>query len=86
MTESFLNRFGIRILESLSEGVYFVVIYDIMGQVVKTLVDHDVLNPGKYTVEWNSTDDSGQKVASGIYFARLKAGGYQQTIKMNLLK
>ncbi|MDQ7816186.1 MAG: T9SS type A sorting domain-containing protein [Melioribacteraceae bacterium] len=63
-----------------------VIVYDIQGQEVKSIVDHDILNPGKYTVEWNSTDNYGQKVSSGIYFARLIAGGYQQTIKMNLLK
>lgn len=63
-----------------------VIIYDIQGQEVKSIVDHEILNPGKYTVEWNSTDYSGQKVSSGIYFARLTVGKYQRTIKMNLLK
>jgi hypothetical protein len=63
-----------------------VIIYDIQGQEVKSIVDHEILNPGRYIVDWNSTDNYGQKVSSGIYFARLTAGGYQQTIKMNLLK
>jgi hypothetical protein len=63
-----------------------VIVYDIMGQEVKRLIDHELLNPGKYTVEWNGTDNFGKKVTSGIYFARMTAGQYQFTRKMNLAK
>ena len=63
-----------------------VTVYDIMGQEVKILVDHQVMNAGKYTVEWNGTDNFGKKVTSGIYFAKMIAGKFQQTKKMNLVK
>lgn len=63
-----------------------IIVYDLMGREVKRLVDYDILNPGKYTVEWNGTDNSGNRVSSGIYFARMTAGQYQFTRKMNLLK
>lgn len=67
-------------------GKVAVAIYDIMGQEVKRLVDYENLDTGKYTVEWNGVDNFGNKVTSGIYFARLTAGQYQQTLKMNLVK
>ena len=63
-----------------------VIVYDIMGQEVKRLINYDVMNAGTYYVDWNGTDNYGKKVASGIYFARMTAGQFQQTKKMNLLK
>jgi len=63
-----------------------VIVYDLTGQEVKKLVDHDLLNPGKYTVDWNGTDGFNNKVASGIYFVRMNAGTFQLTRKMNLVK
>ena len=74
-------QFGIPKGEKVSISVY-----DIMGQEVKTLIDHEVMNAGKYTVEWNGTDNFGKKVTSGIYFAKMIAGKFQQTKKMNLVK
>ncbi|PKL89505.1 MAG: hypothetical protein CVV23_04635 [Ignavibacteriae bacterium HGW-Ignavibacteriae-2] len=62
------------------------VIYDIQGKQITKLIDHDMYNAGRYTVEWNGNDAFGARVASGIYFARLQAGDYMQTVKMNLLK
>jgi hypothetical protein len=60
-------------------------IYNLSGQLVKTLVDAN-LSAGTYTVSWNGTNGSEDKVASGIYFYRLSAGSYSQTRKMCLLK
>ncbi|MCX7797094.1 MAG: T9SS type A sorting domain-containing protein [Melioribacter sp.] len=61
------------------------VIYDMLGQVVKTLVDQEQ-EAGYYTVRWDGTNDFGGKVASGIYIYRIVAGKYTSTMKMNLLK
>ncbi len=61
-------------------------IYDITGQVVQKLVNHEVLSPGNYTVEWNGRDVLGNTVASGIYFARMVTENYMRTIKLNLVK
>jgi len=61
-------------------------IYDVSGRLVRTLVDtHQA--PGRYTAQWNGTDDRGVGVTSGVYFYRMTAAGYQsQTRKMLLLK
>jgi len=48
------------------------VVYNITGQQVRTLVD-DNLNPGFHNITWNGSDKSGQAVANGIYFYRMTA-------------
>jgi hypothetical protein len=61
-------------------------IYNVVGQVVRTLVaDHQ--NAGRYVVQWDASNDNGQPLSSGMYFYRLQAGGeFQQVKKMLLLK
>ncbi len=41
---------------------------------------------GRYTIVWDGCDESGRRVASGIYFARMVAPDYVTTRKMILLK
>jgi hypothetical protein len=48
-------------------------IYDIAGQVVKTLVDQTV-TAGSYATTWDGTDQRLQPVASGTYVYRLEVG------------
>jgi hypothetical protein len=60
-------------------------IYNIKGQLVKTLVD-EVLPAGKHSMIWNSRDSNGNRVGSGIYFYKLKAGDFQKIKKMILIK
>ena len=60
-------------------------IFNVNGQKVKTLVD-EVVSVGDHSVIWDSTDENGQKVASGIYMYRLTAGDIVETKKMTLLK
>jgi hypothetical protein len=60
-------------------------VYNIMGQKVTTLVDGP-MQPGPHSVTWNGMSDSGESVASGMYFYRLEAGNYSESRKMLLLK
>ena len=60
-------------------------VYNALGQRVKTLVEED-LPVGEHTVTWDGTDDSGNRVASGVYLYRLKADGFVESRKMMLLK
>lgn len=60
-------------------------IYDVAGRRVRTLVNEH-RPAGVFSVQWNGDDDRGQRVASGVYFYRMRAGGFVDTKKMVLLK
>lgn len=60
-------------------------IYDITGREIKTLVD-EAMQPGKYSVEWDATNNRGNTVAGGIYIYRMVAGDFVSTKKLVLLK
>jgi len=60
-------------------------IYDVAGRRVRTLVDEPRVARA-YVVTWDGMNDSGQSVASGVYFFHLRAGQFTQTRKMVLLK
>ena len=62
------------------------VIYNIMGRQVRTLVNGDSFNSGFHVVNWDGTDNAGQKVASGMYIYRIKAGDFIADKKMLLVK
>ncbi|MGB2990696.1 MAG: FlgD immunoglobulin-like domain containing protein, partial [Candidatus Zixiibacteriota bacterium] len=60
-------------------------IYNLRGQLVKTLIEGE-LSPGRYELTWDGTDETGEKVASGVYLYRLKTPQSQITRRMILLK
>jgi len=60
-------------------------VYNIRGQKVRTLVSKN-LTAGNHTVTWNSCNDAGEKVASGVYLYRLTADNFTSVKKMMLLK
>lgn len=70
----------------LSEyGPVLLVIYNLLGQPVRTLIDR-LESSGIYQVNWDGLDDRGQELSSGIYLYRLQAGTFVQTRRMALLK
>ncbi|HSQ61494.1 MAG TPA: PA14 domain-containing protein [Acidobacteriota bacterium] len=60
-------------------------IYDVAGRLVATLVDRD-LPAGQHEVSWHGTDGLGRRVATGVYFYRLRSSGTSLTRSMVLLK
>ncbi len=66
-------------------GKVTLTIYNVLGQRVRELVNlHQEADT--YTVRWNSADDDGNLVASGMYFYQLKRGENTLSRKMLLLK
>ena len=59
-------------------------IYNIVGQVVRTLVN-ERQSAGRYQVRWSGSDDRGVAVSSGIYFYQVSAAGKFQDVKRLML-
>jgi len=61
------------------------IIYDVNGRRVKTLVNGSQV-AGPHEVVWDGTNDSGQQVASGIYWSKLTVNDWSSNRKMVVLK
>jgi hypothetical protein len=61
------------------------IIYDVNGRKVRTLVDGPQ-KAGPQSLVWDGTDDAGHRVSSGIYWSKLTAGDYSSNKKMVVLK
>lgn len=61
------------------------VIYNTLGQKVKTLVNNQILS-GYQTAVWDGKNDFGNSVPSGIYYYRMESGSNLITKSMVLLK
>ena len=62
-----------------------ITIYDIMGRIIKTMVNTEI-TAGYKSIIWNATNDRGSPVSAGIYLYMIQAGEFRQTKKMVLLK
>jgi hypothetical protein len=65
-------------------------IYNMLGQRVRTLVNGDQ-PAGYHTMEWNGTGNTGQQLASGVYFLQMSAQGvngkkFNELRKLMLMK
>ncbi|MCP4545151.1 MAG: hypothetical protein GY835_01645 [bacterium] len=60
-------------------------IFDVSGRRIRVLID-EKLAPGDYRRSWRGCDDQGHKMASSVYFARLRVGDVVETRKMMLIK
>jgi hypothetical protein len=54
-------------------------IYSITGQLVESISGH--FEAGSHSISWDASD-----VSSGVYFYKVTAGDFSQTMKMTLLK
>lgn len=57
-----------------SPGTVRLVIYDVTGRKVRTLVDRRE-DAGMHEARWDGRTDDGHSVAAGVFFARLESGG-----------
>ena len=61
-------------------------IYNLRGQLIRTLVNSQKLLPGEHSYTWDGKNDNGQPAAAGIYFFKMVSGKYSATRKMLLLR
>ncbi|UCD20200.1 MAG: T9SS type A sorting domain-containing protein, partial [candidate division WOR-3 bacterium] len=61
------------------------IVYDACGRVVKILVDGE--NAAAYhETTWNGRDENNREIANGVYFLKLKAGDWNATEKLLLVR
>ena len=71
---------------SLSQGGFTtIVLHDLNGRRIRTLVARS-LPAGVNQIDWNGRNDYGRPAPSGLYLARLSAGGQQRTRKVALVR
>jgi len=67
-------------------GLVTLAVYSLLGHRIATLFDGQ-RKTGRYQAVWNGTDDAGRKMASGVYFYRLRTSdGIVLTRKMLLVQ
>jgi hypothetical protein len=72
--------------ELSEEAVVTLTIYDLTGQVVRTLVSGQFMTAGNYQSLWDGQNEVGVRVGSGVYLYRLNAGAFTAMQKMTLLQ
>jgi hypothetical protein len=88
LSQNFPNPFNptTTIIYGLEEpGLVSLRIYDASGHLVNVLVE-GTRDATQHTATWNGRDLRGSSVASGVYFYRLIAPGFERTRKMVLLQ
>lgn len=66
-------------------GKVQLVIYDLLGQEVRTLVSGDY-SAGNHSIAWDTTDQNSVPVSSGVYFYRLEVNDQVMVKKMTLMR
>ena len=72
-------------LPHAQEQLTRLVVYNTLGEQIRTLVDKKQ-SAGNYKVVWDGKDDTGNTVASGVYFYKITSGSFSQMKKMMLIK
>ena len=62
-----------------------ITIYDIMGRIVRTLINSQQ-NAGFKSIQWNANNDAGSPLSAGLYLYKVETDNFVQTRKMILLK
>ena len=62
-----------------------IVIYNMLGQVVRTIVDKSV-DAGYQEVVWDGLNDTGNRVATGVYIYRMETDKFVKAHKMIMMK
>jgi subtilisin family serine protease len=79
------NATAIRFSVPMQGGNVDLSVFDVTGRRVQTLVSGHQ-NAGHHVANWDGTNAAGQRVASGTYFYRLHADGFEETKRLVRLR
>lgn len=88
LNQNFPNPFNPTTIINFSlekESAVSIDIYNVTGEKVKTLIN-GIEKAGSHSIEWNGTDNFGNKLPTGVYFYRLNAKDFSETKKLIILK
>ncbi len=77
-----VTKFGFGLPET---GDVHITIYNLLGEHVRTLVSES-RDAGYYLIQWDSKDDYGQQMPSGMYLTVMQSGSFHDVKKIILLK
>ncbi len=69
-----------------NSGIAKLEIFNLKGELIKTLFKGETKTDKKYSFDWNGTDNQSKKVSSGVYYYVLKTDSNRFIKKMLLLK
>ena len=74
-----------------SQSIVTLKVYNVLGQLVTTVVNNESMQAGYHNVVWNGLMSNGSELASGLYIYRLNAKGadgkeFVKAMKMMFLK
>ncbi len=83
----FVESADIRFILPVKSSSHYVEIriYNILGQLVRNLLNENKVGGQDYLIKWDGRDDSGFPLASGIYFVEFKSGIYHKVNKITYL-
>jgi len=61
------------------------VVYDLAGRRVSTVIDGEMLGAGRHTISWGLQGLDGRRVAPGLYLARLQLASEVRTLRVIVL-
>ena len=67
-------------------GPWDLMVYDIVGRRIRTLMGTADSQPGVHQIVWNGRGDAGRRVGQGIYFARARLGGAERIHRITLIR
>jgi hypothetical protein len=81
----FSDETAIGVEAPMQAGAVTLGIYNVRGQLVRTLVDGAVPFGGRQYI-WRGEDDTGEAVGSGVYLVRCECGGIRRTGKVVIVR
>jgi hypothetical protein len=70
--------------ELVNRDIVSLAVYDVRGRLVRRMLDEE-RSAGRHAVVWDGRDESGLRVAPGIFFVRFEAGPFVGVRRMVLL-